>query len=65
MLEHDIELLTERELQEQLLEARKLIHQLVKHLDYCNYGDQWERECAQYSKLPKRADEYVKKYKLE
>lgn len=21
------------------------------HLDYCNYGDKWERECAEYAGL--------------
>ena len=24
------------------------------HLDYCNYGDEWERSCAKESKLPKQ-----------
>ncbi len=24
------------------------------HLDYCGYGDKWERECAEYSKLPEK-----------
>lgn len=35
--------------------APKLLKALKKaqeHLDYCNYGDNWERECAMHSKLP-------------
>lgn len=38
---------------------RNLIRRLTKalqaasdHLDYCGYGDNWERECAKESKLP-------------
>lgn len=25
----------------------------TQHLEYCNYGDNWERECAQETRLPK------------
>lgn len=25
-----------------------------KHLDYCGYGDAWERECAQHDRLEGR-----------
>lgn len=24
------------------------------HLEYCSYGDNWERECARDAKLPER-----------
>jgi hypothetical protein len=26
------------------------------HLDYCGYGDSWERECAVHAKLPKKIE---------
>jgi hypothetical protein len=44
----------EQELAEGLKEA-------VAHLDYCGYGDNWERECATYSKLPERLDALLQK----
>ena len=41
-----------------IIEGAGLIQQLVEalkdaesHLDYCGYGDRWERECAESSKL--------------
>jgi hypothetical protein len=44
-----------------LNQSRRIIRQLVKalehaqaHLDYCNYGDAWEKECAEHTKLPQR-----------
>jgi hypothetical protein len=27
------------------------------HLDYCGYGDSWERECARAAKLPEQIAE--------
>jgi hypothetical protein len=42
-------------------EAAKEIKQLAdaleaaqKHLEYCNYGDKWERECAEGDKLEEK-----------
>lgn len=36
----------------------KVLHKTLKeasdHLDYCGYGDSWERECAQASKLEQK-----------
>ncbi len=26
------------------------------HLDYCGYGDRWERECANHAKLPEKIE---------
>lgn len=31
----------------------------VNHLEYCGYGDNWERECADADKLPERAEAYA------
>ena len=28
------------------------LKQAQEHLDYCGYGDRWERECADAAKLP-------------
>ncbi len=32
------------------------------HLEYCGYGDSWERECALDGGMDKRLDEAVTKY---
>lgn len=37
----------EKELLDMLIEAQS-------HLEYCNYGDKWEKECAVEAKLPER-----------
>jgi len=34
------------------------------HLDYCNYGDKWERECAIECKLDKDIIKAIDDYKL-
>lgn len=34
----------------------KGLKEAVAHLDYCGYGDNWERECANDDKLPERLD---------
>ena len=41
----------------QALEAAK------SHLEYCGYGDSWERECAQGSGLPERIEDALIKTK--
>jgi hypothetical protein len=35
----------------ELLEALK---SAVEHLEYCGYGDSWERGCANHDKLPEK-----------
>jgi hypothetical protein len=45
-----------------LLEALKLA---VAHLDYCGYGDKWERECAVESGLEKRLEAAIAKAEAE
>ena len=30
------------------------------HLDYCGYGDHWERECATEAKLPQKIEAALK-----
>jgi hypothetical protein len=47
--------------------SRKLIQQLVDalsvanyHLDYCNWGDSWERECAREAKSPEQLEAALK-----
>lgn len=32
----------------------KLFKEMAEHLDYCGYGDSWERECAEAKNLPQR-----------
>lgn len=43
-------------LETQLLEALREAHE---HLNYCNYGDKWEHECAVEAKLDKRIQEAI------
>ncbi len=43
----------DRELAQALYTA---LNEAVSHLVYSNYGDSWERECAEHSKLPDRLD---------
>lgn len=39
-----------------LLEALKAAQE---HLEYCGYGDRWERECAKESKLKEKIDHAI------
>lgn len=39
------------ELETTLVEA---LRAASEHLDYCGYGDKWERECAKEAKLEKK-----------
>ena len=32
-------------------ELYKLLDEAVDHLNYCGYGDSWERECAEEIKI--------------
>lgn len=51
--------LTERQLRlvsEQLLEA---LVAALEHLEYCGYGDSWERSCARESKLPQKINQAI------
>ena len=41
-----------------LLEALK---EAQEHLEYCGYGDSWERECAYASGLPEMIDKAIAK----
>lgn len=38
---------------ERLWECFQLMRE---HLDYCGYGDNWERECAYHQKLPDKVE---------
>lgn len=35
---------------------REALEDAKKHLDYCGYGDKWERECAKSEKLPQKIE---------
>lgn len=41
----------EQQLRDQIDQLRKALQAASDHLDYCGYGDRWERECAQEMKL--------------
>ena len=34
-------------LKEELSQVKELLKKAVNHLDYCGFGDAWERECSQ------------------
>lgn len=40
----------------QLLDA---LEAAKEHLEYCGYGDKWERECAKESGLEKQIDDAI------
>lgn len=40
-------------LEKTLLDA---LREAKEHLDYCNYGDKWENECAKEAKLDQKID---------
>lgn len=46
----------------QLHEAMLLLAEARDHLEYCGYGDRWERECAREAELPQRLDAYISAY---
>ena len=54
---------TQEEIKRLKAVSAKLLKALVaarSHLEYCGYGDSWERECADASKLPEALDKAVK-----
>ena len=36
-----------KKLEAENAQLKKLLHKAIDHLDYCGYGDSWERECSQ------------------
>lgn len=46
---------------EEYKKLAELFKEAVNHLDYCGYGDNWERECAMVDKLPQRLDKMVER----
>ena len=50
---------------ETITELKNLLAEAIFHLDYCGYGDSWERECARDSGMIKRMDNALEKYDLK
>ncbi len=46
------------ELQRELFLAFK---DAVEHLEYCGYGDSWERSCAMHTNMPSRLQTVLEK----
>ena len=47
-----------------LTEYKKLadsFQEALAHLEYCGYGDSYERECAREDKLPQRLEQMEKR----
>ncbi len=45
---------------EQIKQLKALFIEAANHLEWCGYGDSYERECARDDKLPQRIEEMVK-----
>jgi len=45
-----------------LKEAVDMLKEAHDHLEYCGYGDKWERECAREDKLDERIVNVLQKY---
>lgn len=37
-------------------ETKEFINELIDHLNYCGWGDRWERECSE--ELRKKAERF-------
>lgn len=42
-------------------EVHNLLVRANEHLEYCGFGDAWERECAKASGLTKDLEEYFRR----
>lgn len=49
-------------LEASLKEAVDMLKEAHDHLEYCGYGDKWERECAREDKLDERIVSVLQKY---
>lgn len=49
-------------IEQQLLDALKAARD---HLEYCNYGDNWESECAREANLPEQISEAIERAEEE
>ena len=47
-------------MKEKITEIREALEAAVSHLEYCGYGDSWEREGAEAQKLPERLEKAIK-----
>lgn len=45
---------------EKLQAIAEALKDASEHLDYCGYGDNWERECAEAQKLPEKVEKALK-----
>ena len=43
-------------MEDEIEKVKELLAEAYRHLNYCNYGDSWERECAE--ELRKDLDKY-------
>ncbi len=47
--------------QDKIALLRAALTAAQEHLDYCGYGDSWERECARKAKLEEQIDTALEK----
>ena len=45
---------------EKITLLREALKAAQDHLDYCGYGDSWERECAEIAGLPAQIEKTLK-----
>jgi len=48
---------------EKITILREALEAAQEHLDYCGYGDSWERECAEISGLPTQIEKALEETK--
>lgn len=56
-----------KKLKTDITSVRRLYNALTDakdHLEYCGYGDSWERECADAAKLPKKIEDALEGAKI-
>lgn len=46
---------------EKIALLREALQAAQAHLDYCGYGDKWERECAAEEKLEEKINDALEK----
>ena len=51
------------EIKRRFRELYDLLKEAQRHLDYCGYGDKWERSLAMEAKLPQRIEDLLQRMK--
>ena len=55
--------MSEKELSDLISQIGDALSDAIDHLEYCGYGDKWERECADYQGLSEKLTNAHEAYK--